>query len=423
MSDPHARFVPIRLELPSSKPALAVEVLPHGMTLQSILLTVDGKTHDILIGPEQPTGHETLKYTNNIIGRYTNRVPTAERTISKGGIQTTIAPHPHPPATPHMAVHGGPSGFDQLVFTPTESSPPGALFTAAEITELQARFPQNAGMHFRAISPDGDQGYPGALLVESIVGLLQPEGKPEEGKEPTAGSVVLVYRAALLSKNVVTPVNLTQHWGFTLDASLTDKYGPEALNIKGHRLTIQAPYICEVDATKMPTGKLISTEGTAHAHKNKVIADDFPAPGGYDNFYVFDKRSAHTKHFIPRSEFKPESNLLADALVPGAADGVVELASDKSGIHLVFGSNQGGVQLYSHNIPKETGGVKRAHGGTGKEIGYPAYSGVFLEFHEPLASFVYPDAYPGKNDTILTPDEIYNSYTRMDVLYKASAGQ
>ena len=38
---------------------------------------------------------------------------------------------------------------------------------------------------------------------------------------------------------------------------------------------------------------------------------------------------------------------------------------------------------------------------------------------QPLASFVYPDAYPGKNDTVLSPDEIYNSYTRMDILYKA----
>ncbi|VDC04201.1 unnamed protein product [Peniophora sp. CBMAI 1063] len=403
------------------------------MTLQSILVDIEGKTHDILIGPEKPTGHETLKYTNNIIGRYTNRVPTSERTISKGGIQTTIAPHPHPPATPHMAVHVGPSGFDQLVFAPTpldalasasgplsENSLPGALFTAAEITELQARFPQSAGMHFRVISPDGDQGYPGALLVEAVVGLLQPQGKPV--REYSAGSVVLVYRAALLSKDVVTPINLTQHWGFTLDASLADKHGVEELNVKSHRLTIQAPYICEVDSTKMPTGKLISTDGTAHAHRNKVIGDNFPSPGGYDNFYVFDKRPAHSKHFIPRAEFKPESNVLADPLAPGAADGIVELASDKSGIHLVFGSNQGGVQLYSHNIPKDTGGMKRAHGGTGKEIGYPAYSGVFIEFHEPLASFVYPDAYPGKNDTILTPDEIYNSYTRMDVLYKTHTG-
>ena len=193
-----------------------------------------------------------------------------------------------------MAVHGGPSGFDQLVFAPTslnalasasgplsENSPPGALFTAAEITELQTRFPQSAGMHFRAISPDGDQGYPGALLIEAVVGLLQPHEKPDDNAEIVVGSVVLVYRAALLSKDVVTPINLTQHWGFTLDASLTEKYGPEALNIKGHRLTIKAPYICEVDATKMPTGKLISTDGTAHAHQHKVIGDNFPSPGGY----------------------------------------------------------------------------------------------------------------------------------------------
>lgn len=39
----NARFTPVRLELPSLRPSLAVEVLPHGVTLQSILVNIDGK--------------------------------------------------------------------------------------------------------------------------------------------------------------------------------------------------------------------------------------------------------------------------------------------------------------------------------------------------------------------------------------------
>ena len=42
------------------------------------------------------------------------------------------------------------------------------------------------------------------------MGLLQPEGKPADGPEYSMGSVVFIYRAKLLSENVVTPVNLTQ---------------------------------------------------------------------------------------------------------------------------------------------------------------------------------------------------------------------
>ena len=179
--------------------------------------------------------------------------------------------------SPNVSLHGGITGFDQLdwdVIDLTESK----LFSDKEKQSIGSC---PAFAIFRLVSPDGDQGYPGALLIEAVVGLLQSQEKPDENAELAVGSVVLVYRAALLSKDVVTPINLTQHWGFTLDASLTEKYGPEALNIKGHRLTIQAPYICEVDAIKMPTGKLISTDGTAHAHKKKVIGDNFPSPGGY----------------------------------------------------------------------------------------------------------------------------------------------
>ena len=57
--------------------ALALEVLPHGVTLHRLFVQADGKTHDILVGPEDPAGHLQQKYTNTIVGRYANRVPVA----------------------------------------------------------------------------------------------------------------------------------------------------------------------------------------------------------------------------------------------------------------------------------------------------------------------------------------------------------
>jgi hypothetical protein len=63
-----------------------------------------------------------------------------------------------------------------------------------------------------------------------------------------------------------------------------------------------------------------------------------------DHFYVFKKRDLKTgaaaKHKFTKEEFTPDLNAVSGVLKPDAADGVVELASDRSGVRLVFGSNR-----------------------------------------------------------------------------------
>ncbi|KAI0034751.1 galactose mutarotase-like protein [Vararia minispora EC-137] len=335
-----ASFQPILLSLPSLTPSLAAEVLPHGLTLHRLFLQADGRTHDLVVGPEDPTGHKILKYTNTVIGRYTNRVPTGPHTLTRNGITTTISPKATAESAPRVSLHGGPTGFDQLT---------------------------------------------------------------------------------------------VQHWGFNLEASLKD--GSPSLSVKNHRLTIAAPHTVKIDGDGLATGELAPTSGTVHQHRSKLIGENFPevaaegslSPGygEYNHFYVFDKRdlgpSIAAKHRITAEEFTPELNAVADVLKPGAADGVVELASEKSGIRLVFGTNQSGVQFYSYNFASGEGSRKRIHGGSGSfgpGEGYPATSAVFLEFHEPLASYLHPGSNPSGDDTILAPGEIYNNYVRADVLYK-----
>jgi aldose 1-epimerase len=84
------------------------QVLPHGLTFHRLFVQVDGRvrtryivksvnvlkaleqTHDILVGPEDPKGHLEKKYTNTVIGRYTNRVPVGTFEVEKNGVKASL---------------------------------------------------------------------------------------------------------------------------------------------------------------------------------------------------------------------------------------------------------------------------------------------------------------------------------------------
>lgn len=164
------------------------------------------------------------KYTNTIVGRYSNRLPVGTHSITRNGATSSVTPQSN--ESPTVSLHGGPTGFDQAAFEPvpldalapssggsvTASSPPGALFTPAELNTLQTQLPQGSSALFRHVSQDGDQGFPGTLIVEVIVGLLPPQAPSTSTGEYHLGSIVFIYRAKLADDGpkVVTPINLTQ---------------------------------------------------------------------------------------------------------------------------------------------------------------------------------------------------------------------
>ncbi|GBE88173.1 galactose mutarotase-like protein [Sparassis latifolia] len=415
-SDPG--FNPILLALPSLTPSLALEVLPYGVTLHRLYVQADGKTHDILIGPEAPAEHLTQKYTNTIIGRYANRVPSGTHTFSRNGFTATLnAKHNE---SPDVSLHGGITGYDLVPWEPLIDPYSAKLFTQAEIQTIQSEIP--ASCIFTRVSPDGEEGYPGKLLVEVLVGLLQPQSPPtKEDTEYNLGSVLLNYRAKLLDANTVTPINLTQHWGFNLDASLQ-----EGLSVKDHKLVIKANNTVALQNNFLSTGVLSPVKGTQHAHSDKStgkIGENWPERG-YDEFYVFAPRLTPAPTRVAESELKSSVDLVKaaiDASAPGR-DSVVELESDRSGLRLAFDTNQSGVQFYTNNgsDPSKTA-RKKIHGGSGsKGDGYDAGSAAFLEFHEPLAAWLHPETQGSSgSDTLLASGEIYNNFVRMDVWYKS----
>ncbi|KIP05417.1 hypothetical protein PHLGIDRAFT_128902 [Phlebiopsis gigantea 11061_1 CR5-6] len=427
------RFTPVLLALPSFTPSLALEVLPHGATLHRLFVQADGKTHDVLVGPERPEDHLRQKYTNTIVGRYANRlpVPAAPVTLTKGAATAQFFPQAN--EKPAVSLHGGVAGFDSHVWEPTLDIRAATLFTPAEVAFAESRFAPQSAAVFARTSPDGEEGFPGALRVETLVALVPPSGKAIDDATGAycLGSVLIVYRAKLEGTEGVTPINLTQHWGFNLDASLQDGEP----TIKEHKLSIQAAHTLELDAdTALATGRLVPVGGTHHDHAAKTTGTLGEAfDGGYDEFYLFDAPPHAVPARLPASALADPAapDTLAAILAPSptalAAAPLVALAGARSGLSLVFDSNQSGVQLYTNNFAAPARSARKAiHGGSGVfgEGGYAPGSAAFLEFHAPLGAFAEEMAAArGRSgeDTLLAAGEVYNNFVRADVWWRPGA--
>ncbi|KIJ10763.1 aldose 1-epimerase, partial [Paxillus involutus ATCC 200175] len=305
------------------------------------------------------------------------------------------------------------------------------LFTKAEIQSITAKAAKDSSAAiFTLTSPDHDQGYPGTLYLETLVTLLPPiKMEPSASSQHELGSIVIVYRARLVDvpqgQKQLTPVNLTQHWGFNLDASLRDLKAEETLKVLDHDLTIKASHIAELDSNSLSIGQYIpvaeaDNSSGAHIHDNKRIGDLFPGTG-YDDYYLLSARSnikLSSPHRIPVSEFSDALNIVNDILTV-RNDPILKLSSDKSGLAVEFDTNQAGLMLYTNNRADTEGYRKKIHGGSGlRGDGYGKHSAVFIEFHEPLSAFLYPTS--TSTDTLLTSDEVYNHFVRADIISRPS---
>ncbi len=299
------------------------------------------------MGPEAPEGHVTQKYTNTIIGRYANRVPVATHKVERNGFTSELTPQGNRASSPcsssllltivqteseRVSLHGGPVGYDSLPWE--QLTTPPTLFSKAELSHFH-----DSHAIFRLVSPDGEQGYPGTLTMEVLVALLPP--KTTSSTTSDMGSLIYVYRAKV--DKDVTPINLTQHWGFNLDASLKEHQGAD---VKGHVLKIKADRIASLDEDGLHHNSYISVaDAPVHDHtKGKKIGDLYPydaRAGGYDDYYVFSEREVVIPKRVPVKSLEDESfDLVGKIIANKVANPLVELSSETSGLAVAFDSNR-----------------------------------------------------------------------------------
>lgn len=264
----------------------------------------------------------------SICGRYANRIGGARFALD--GRVHALAANNGPNCN-----HGGRVGFDSRRW-------------AAEAGTLR----DAAYARLSYVSPDGEEGFPGELLVTATYTL------------DARGAVRLDLRAECEGRTVA---NLTNHAYLNLGGALAD-----------HRLRLRAGSFLVADADTLPTGEIRGTAGTPFDFREprglgERIDDDHPmlrAARGYDLCYPIEGA--------------------AGTLRPAA-----ELTHAPSGRRVAVATTAPAVMLYTGNwLAASGGGAIGKHGAA-----YADRSGVALETQN------YPDApnRPGFPSAVVDP--------------------
>ncbi len=218
-----------------------------------------------------------------------------------------------------------------------------------------------AGVKLHHLSEDGEQGFPGNLDTTVTYWL-------------TRDNELRVHYRATTDK--ATPVNLSQHSYFNLKGE-----GEGA--VLNHRLMLNAGTYTPVKKGLIPTGEIATVEGTPLDFTEprpigaRIDADhpQIELCSGYDMNFVLDHR-------------KGKMGLAARVVEP------------KTGRVMEIHTDQPGIQFYSGNFLDGS-----LVGKSGKK--YVQYGGFVLETQH------YPDSVhqPNFPDTILRPDETYDTWT------------
>ena len=236
---------PFGLSTLHNKAGMRVSVMDWGATLLSCQVPMkDGSIRETLLGSPSPAGFlQQNVYLGASVGRYANRIANGQLRHNGEIISLEVNSPPH-------QLHGGPEGFDKRRWRILSQDEQHILYALD--------------------SPDGDQGFPGALQVTAQYQLTDDN------------RLRIVYQATV---DKPCPVNLTNHAYFNLDSEPGD--------IRRHQLQIDADSYLPVDSTGVPPAGLRPVEGTSFDFRTaKTIARDFlsdacqQAVKGYDHAFL-----------------------------------------------------------------------------------------------------------------------------------------
>lgn len=311
---------------------ITVKLINYGATLTSLVTPDrDGKLADIVLGYDDIRGYESDPiFSGCVVGRFANRISNASFELE--GKQYPLAANFE--GGHHL--HGGEVGFNARVWD-------------AQIVKQESA----VGVAFTLVSQDGEEGYPGRLVVRMKYLLNDND------------DLVMDYYA---TTDKTTHINLTQHSYYNLA-------GHDSGDVHKHFVRLYCDHYLPVDEHGVPTGEVKSVEGTPFDFRKGARIDRQVAEGRYDHNYVL-------------SMERPEKPIL-----------LARVSEGSTGRGMAVRTDQPGVQFYTSIHMKETPGRNGAV--------YNTNQALCLETQH------FPDT-PNKPNfptTVLKPGEEFRSKT------------
>ena len=271
-----------------NKDGMKVKIMTYGATLMQIKVPDRyGCFTDVIGGYDSLASYVgATGFQGAVVGRCANRVSSGGFTLD--GVRYELSKN-----RGETHIHGGFEGFDSKIWSVIDCDDDSTLI-------------------LEYVSEDMEEGYPGRLTTRITYKLLED-------------NAISINFFAITDKKTV--VNLLNHSFFNLAGYANG-------SILDHELTINSDRYLEIGDHVMPTGKILSVEGTPLDFREpKKISKDFYSDEikltrGYDHCFAFDDNN---KEIVKRAE----------------------LYDEKSGRVLELYTNQPAMQLYTANYVNE----------------------------------------------------------------------
>jgi len=319
---------------------LSLELITYGGIITSFTMPDRlGRSANIVLGFDSLEPYLARHpYFGALIGRVASRIAEGSFYLEGREYKLACNEKPRSPGSLGSHLHGGRAGFDKAVWE-------AKAFREAD----------RAGVKLSYDSPDGEEGYPGALKVTATYSLSDE------------GVLDIEYRA---ESDKPTPVNLTNHSYWNLG-------GAGSGDILNHLLQLYCPFYLPADERLIPTGEILSVKGTPMDFlEAKPIGRDLErVPGGYDHYFT--------------------AAAGAESLRP-----VARVVEPESGRGMEIWTTLPGIQLYTGNF---LDGIRGAGGAV-----FNRHAGLCLE------TTSFPDAVNRAHfpSCILQPGQTYRHLTR-----------